>query len=120
MKAPAHGPLGLTPVIIFSKSYCPHSQKAKNILLNKYDIDPRPHVVELDRHPLGQGIQDRLRDTTGRGTVPNVMVNGKSIGGGSEVEGLHASNKLIAEVESLGSIGRGKSSRVTVVHAAKG
>ncbi|KAJ2906096.1 putative glutaredoxin-c4 precursor protein [Zalerion maritima] len=108
------------PVIIFSKSYCPHSRKAKTILLEKYDIDPLPHVVELDKHPLGPGIQARLQEMTGRGTVPNVMVNGKSIGGGSEMEELHQGNDLVTEIEKWGSVGGGKSSKVTVKHHSSG
>jgi glutaredoxin len=88
-------------VIIFSKSYCPFSKKAKNILLGKYDIEPAPHVVELDIHELGAALQDQLSTTTGRRTVPNILVNGKSIGGGDDIEELHESGKLIAKIQSL-------------------
>ncbi|KAL9578157.1 MAG: hypothetical protein Q9212_005896, partial [Teloschistes hypoglaucus] len=73
-------------VIIFSKSYCPDSQKAKNILLEKYLITPSPYVVELDQHRLGPGLQAALQKSTGRRTVPNVLINGKSIGGGDDVQ----------------------------------
>lgn len=73
-------------------------------------------MVELDKHPLGLGIQGRLADMTGRSTVPNVMVNGKSIGGGSEMESLHSNNGLIEEIEKWGSVGGGRSSKVTIRH----
>lgn len=89
-------------VIIFSKSYCPHSQKAKLILLSKYTITPAPYVVELDQHPLGPRLQDALEKSTGRRTVPNVLINGKSIGGGDEVEALDVSGDLVAKVQSMG------------------
>jgi glutaredoxin len=96
-------------VIIFSKTYCPHSKKAKNILLDLYTITPPPHVVELDTHELGPSLQKALAETTGRKTVPNILVNGKSIGGGDEIEQLHLSNGLIQKIQELGG------SRVQIV-----
>lgn len=89
-------------VIIFSKSYCPHSARAKRILLEKYTIVPAPYVVELDNHPLGQGLQDALEKSTGRRTVPNVLINGRSIGGGDDVQALDDSNGLIDKVKGMG------------------
>lgn len=89
-------------MIIFSKSYCPHSRRAKGILLDKYTIDPAPYVVELDIHPLGKKIQDKLAERTGRATVPNVMVYGVSIGGGDEVAALDESKKLGDKLKELG------------------
>lgn len=97
-------------VLIFSKSYCPHSKKAKGILLEKYSIDPAPYVVELDLHPLGPKIQDRLEILTGRRTVPNIMVHGKSIGGGDEISALHNQNELAETIKTYG----GKSVTVRV------
>ncbi|KAF3480298.1 Glutaredoxin domain protein [Arthroderma uncinatum] len=90
-----------SPVIIFSKSYCPYSKKAKFFLLEKYDIVPSPFVVELDEHPLGKKLQALLGTNTGRRTVPNVLVNGKSIGGGDEIETLYASGELGGKLQAL-------------------
>jgi len=89
-------------VIIFSKSYCPYSKKAKHILLDKYDIVPAPYVVELDMHNLGSGLQAALHKMTGRRTVPNVLINGKSIGGGDDVEALDGSDKLASKIKEMG------------------
>ena len=103
---PRFNPLTLLPyhltVIIFSKTYCPHSKKAKSILLSKYKITPAPFVVELDQHPLGSRLQDELEKSTGRRTVPNILINGKSIGGGDEVQALDDGGELIAKVQSMG------------------
>ncbi|MCJ1425442.1 hypothetical protein MMC29_003341 [Sticta canariensis] len=90
------------PIIIFSKSWCPYSKKAKLILLEKYSIVPAPYVVELDQHPLGVGLQSALEKSTGRRTVPNVLINGKSIGGGDDVEALHESGELVNKVKTMG------------------
>lgn len=88
-------------VIVFSKSYCPFSAKAKHILLEKYTIVPAPYVVELDHHPLGAGLQAALAKSTGRRTVPNVLINGKSIGGGDDIEGLDVDGTLVGKVKSM-------------------
>jgi glutaredoxin len=90
-------------VIIFSKSYCPYSKRAKGLLLEKYVIEPTPHVVELDLHPLGSKLQDRLLEKTGRRTVPNIMVNGVSIGGSDDIAELDSQKKLVGKIKDLGS-----------------
>ncbi|TVY26872.1 Monothiol glutaredoxin-7 [Lachnellula hyalina] len=91
-----------SPIIIFSKSYCPHSKRAKDILLEKYIINPAPFVVELDKHELGPRLQAKLAELTGRSTVPNVLINAVSIGGGDDVADLDAKHTLISKVKSLG------------------
>ncbi|RYP85966.1 hypothetical protein DL769_000829 [Monosporascus sp. CRB-8-3] len=91
-----------SPVVIFSKTFCPYSKRAKGILLEKYSIDPAPYVVELDEHPLGAKIQARLGDLTGRKTVPNIMINQKSIGGGDEIAELDGRKTLIDKFKSMG------------------
>lgn len=92
----------MSTVIIFSKSYCPHSRRAKGILTEKYIIDPAPFVVELDLHPLGARLQALLGETTKRRTVPNVLVSGVSIGGGDDVAELDAARALAEKVKKLG------------------
>lgn len=91
----------LLSVIIFSKSYCPYSKKAKNLLLGEYQIDPAPFVVELDQHPLGPGIQAELGERTGRRTVPNILVGGISIGGSDDIAKLDEERTLIEKIMSL-------------------
>jgi hypothetical protein len=58
--------------------------------------------VELDLHPLGPGLQDALQKSTGRRTVPNVLINGKSIGGGDDVAALDESDTLISKIKEMG------------------
>ncbi|RDL41922.1 uncharacterized protein BP5553_01901 [Venustampulla echinocandica] len=92
-----------SPIIIFSKSYCPFSRKAKTILLEQYSIDPAPYVVELDQHKLGPQLQAKLAELTGRKTVPNVLINGVSIGGGDDIAELDENKKLISKIKDLGA-----------------
>lgn len=96
--------LSRSPLVIFSKSYCPYSRKAKKILLDEMDIQPAPTVVELDQHAMGPQLQALLRERTGRGTVPNVMVAGRSLGGGDDVEGMLRDGVLGEKI--LGMSGR--------------
>lgn len=89
-------------MIIFSKTYCPYSKKAKHILLEKYYIVPEPYVVELDIHPLGEQLQALLGKLTGRKTVPNIFFMGKSIGGGDDMEELDETDTLVDTIKEMG------------------
>ena len=51
--------------------------------------------------PDGSAIQDALYRLTGRRTVPNVFINGTSIGGGDDTEHLYHSGKLQELVNGL-------------------
>ncbi|KAF3078025.1 hypothetical protein TWF569_005482 [Orbilia oligospora] len=90
-----------SPIIIFSKTYCPYSKAAKRLLLDKYTITPAPFVVELDNHDHGSEIQDALQKQTGRRTVPNILVLGKSIGGSDDIAALESEGQLVEKVKSL-------------------
>ncbi|KAG7292181.1 hypothetical protein NEMBOFW57_002216 [Staphylotrichum longicolle] len=101
VKAELNAILKKSPIIIFSKSYCPYSKKAKGILLDRYTIEPAPYVVELDKHPLGPKLQAKLGEMTGRKTVPNVMVDGNSIGGGDDIAKMDDEKTLADKITSL-------------------
>lgn len=91
-----------SPVVIFSKSYCPYSKKAKGVLLEKYVIEPTPYVVELNEHPLGSKLQALLAEKTGRRTVPNIMIDGKSVGGSDDIAELDLRKTLIDKFKAMG------------------
>lgn len=59
-------------------------------------------MVELDQHELGAGLQDALLTSTGRRTVPNILINGKSIGGGDDIEHLHQERQLSDTIRAMG------------------
>lgn len=94
--------LMLMIVVIFSKTFCPYSKRAKGILLEKYNIEPKPYVVELDEHDLGSEIQDELEKTTGRRTVPNIMINGVSLGGSDQIVELDEHDLLSSKIQEMG------------------
>ena len=71
-----------TKVLIYSKSTCPFAGQTKSLLQQK-GIDAR--IIELDQITGGRDMQNKLKDITGQGTVPNVFIGGKHIGGNSEL-----------------------------------
>ena len=78
------------PVVVFSKSYCPYCRRA----LEALRAFAEPLVVELDGRRDGHRVQDALEDLTGRRTVPNVFVGGKSIGRGDETTAMYREGTL--------------------------
>ncbi|MBA0570100.1 hypothetical protein Golob_003786 [Gossypium lobatum] len=69
-------------IVMFSKSYCPYCMRAKRIFA---ELNEKPYVVELDLRDDGAEIQYVILDLVGRGTVPQVFVNGKHIGGSDDL-----------------------------------
>ena len=80
------------PVVIFSKSFCSYCHRAKEAM----EVEGvKPVVIELDFMGRdGKEVQSTLEEMTGRRTVPNVFVDGETIGGGSETVALHESGEL--------------------------
>lgn len=104
-------------VVIFSKTYCPYCKMAKEAVAEsgaKVDGFKGATVIELDTRKDGTALQAYLAKKTGRSTVPNVFINGKSVGGGDEVAGylrsgvlpqmisaaLHAGTKIATTAEN--------------------
>ena len=59
-------------------------------------------MVELDVHPLGKQLQAYLGPLTGRKTVPNILIQAKSVGGGDDIQQLDETDKLIDTVLRMG------------------
>ncbi|KIJ49592.1 hypothetical protein M422DRAFT_27956 [Sphaerobolus stellatus SS14] len=93
--------LARTPVIVFSKTYCPYSREAKK-LLARYKLDPPPKVVEVDTRSDGDLIKRLLIRLTNRRTFPNVILRGRSLGGFDDIRALHAAGTLRLAFENAG------------------
>lgn len=89
-------------VVVFSKTTCPFSILAKKILTEAGVQDMK--VFEIERREDAPEIQEALHNITGRRTVPNVFIKGKSIGGGSETAELYQSGKLREMLQEQGII----------------
>jgi glutaredoxin len=91
------------PIVVFSKSYCPYSQRAKRIL-TAYDIHPAPFIVEVDLRDDDTIIKTLLTRMTGLSTFPNIIVGGNSIGGSDDLTSLHQSHELESILQRAGAV----------------
>jgi hypothetical protein len=51
---------------------------------------------------LGRKLQDLLAKRTGRKTVPNILINGRSIGGSDDLAKLDADDELVKKIREMG------------------
>ena len=76
-------------VTIYSTGTCPICDKTK-ILLSKWQIDYQEIRVDQDH----TGLREMARITSGARTVPQITIDGKWIGGFSELTELHMDGVL--------------------------
>ena len=84
-------------VTIYSTGVCPICDKTK-ALLNKWNISYQEVRVDEDR----AGLREMAEITNGARTVPQITIDGKWIGGFSELTELHMEGELDALVERQG------------------
>ncbi|KAJ7623587.1 thioredoxin-like protein [Roridomyces roridus] len=94
------------PLVVFSKTYCPYSKRAK-ALLATYDLSPPPKVIEVDLRDDAIQVKHLLTRLTNHGTFPNIIVRGKSLGGADQLQGLHSDKSLRRMLEAAGMTIRG-------------
>jgi glutaredoxin 3 len=76
-------------VTVYSTASCPICVKAKSVL-NKWNIDYSEVQIDTDDSAL-----EAFRDATqGARTVPQILIDGKLIGGFSELTELHMDGEL--------------------------
>lgn len=80
-------------VMVFSKSTCPFCALAKQTL-GAHGAGVPFHAVELNEREDGQALQEALLDETGQRTVPNIFINGRHVGGASELVDAQRSGRL--------------------------
>ncbi|XP_022221400.2 glutaredoxin-C4 [Drosophila obscura] len=79
-------------VVIFSKTYCPYCQMAKEPF-QKINVQ-NVKIIELDGNPDGDEIQSVLGTITGARTVPRVFIDGKFVGGGTDIKRMYDTGAL--------------------------
>lgn len=85
-------------VKIYSTGVCPYCQKAK-ALLQKWNVPFEEVRIDADRGKLAEFA----RATHGARTVPQILVDGKCIGGFTELTELHMEGGLDDLVEKSGT-----------------
>ncbi|KAJ2717323.1 hypothetical protein H4R19_000075 [Coemansia spiralis] len=92
-------------VMVFSKTYCPYSLRAKR-LLDQYRADRglEYSVLEADQDDDPMAVKSALARISARATFPNIFVDGQSLGGSDDLAQLHESGELVALLHSRGLI----------------
>jgi glutaredoxin 3 len=75
-------------VLVYTTGYCPYCTQAKRLLTKKKA--PFTEVGVDDRADL----RSWLASTSGQKTVPQIFINGKSVGGFSELDALDRKGEL--------------------------
>ncbi len=86
-------------VLVFSKTYCPYCDEAKQIF---HTAEVKFEAFELDTLPDGEAMQKALLEITGQKTVPNIFVAENHIGGCSDLKAKIANGQIIDILESAG------------------
>ncbi|KAI0675423.1 glutaredoxin [Trametes maxima] len=94
------------PLVVFSKTYCPYSKRAKELLAS-YDLSPPPKIIELNKRTDGPQLQAIVSRLTGRPTVPNILLKGGSMGGSDELQHMHDEHRLKKLFEEAGFLVKG-------------
>ncbi|XP_075406368.1 thioredoxin reductase 3 [Tenrec ecaudatus] len=78
-------------VMIFSKSYCPHSARVKELFSS---LGVAFNILELDQIDNGATVQEVLAEISNQRTVPNIFVNKVHMGGCDRTLQAHQSGLL--------------------------
>ncbi|GIW44615.1 MAG: glutaredoxin 3 [Candidatus Binatia bacterium] len=84
-------------VVIYTTTYCPYCVAAKRLLERKQISYEEVDVTGDD------SLRIWLVETTGRRTVPQIFIDGKSIGGYDELSALEQSGELELLLSSIES-----------------
>ncbi len=79
----------MAKVEVYSTTYCPYCVRAKQ-LLDAKDVD----YTEIDVTGDDAARIDLVEKSGGRRTVPQIFINGTSIGGYDDLRALEESGKL--------------------------
>ena len=78
----------MADVIIYTTEYCPYCVRAKDILDRK---NIKYSEIRVDLNPE---LREEMMVKSGRHTVPQLFINGQSIGGCYELQVLDSQGKL--------------------------
>ncbi|BGP36084.1 hypothetical protein JCM10296v2_007936 [Rhodotorula toruloides] len=89
------------PVVVFSKTTCPFSKRAKE-RLEELQLFPSAHIVEVDLRPDVIALKALLARRTNHSTWPNIIIGSRSIGGADDLDRLLESGELGEMLEEVG------------------
>ena len=86
-------------VLIYSKTWCPYCDQAKQIFAS---AQVEFVAQELDKLSDGDNMQKALHEITGQKTVPNIFIAGQHIGGCSDLQAKIKSGVVFDLLEKAG------------------
>ncbi|PWN34970.1 glutaredoxin-domain-containing protein [Meira miltonrushii] len=89
-----------SPLTVFSKSYCPYSRRAKELLTK---MGAQFDLYEVDLRPDAQALQQGLKEVSGHSTFPTIFVQDSLIGGSDDLLGLESTGVLRGILEAAAS-----------------
>ncbi|MDC0714588.1 glutaredoxin 3 [Stigmatella sp. ncwal1] len=88
----------MVPITLYTKSTCPFSRKAKQLLDEK---GVRYEEIAIDLNP--SKMDEMLAASGGRATVPQIFIAGRHLGGSDELQKLEDTGQLDALLERPGA-----------------
>lgn len=79
----------MNEIIIYRTSYCPYCDMAARLLDN---IGVEYEQIDITDDP--ETRQELVKRTGGKRTVPQIFINGQSIGGYTDLQALQSSGQL--------------------------
>lgn len=78
----------MAEVIVYTKSYCPHSKECKAFLDGK-KVKYDEKIIDKD-----PALESEMETKSGRTDTPQVFINGHSIGSYDDLKALESEKKL--------------------------
>ncbi len=82
--------MAVPPVVMYSRSWCPYCARARALLTDK-GVSFRE--IDIDSTPAEA---DRMRQRSGRQTVPQIFIGERHVGGCDDLHALDAAGELDA------------------------
>jgi glutaredoxin 3 len=73
----------MTPITIYTKSWCPYCAAAKDLLTGKGAT-----FTEIDIEKTPQARQEMVQKAGGRSSVPQIFIGGRHVGGCDDLYAL--------------------------------
>ena len=81
----------MASIIIYTKDYCPHCVRAKNLLKRK-GVEGSMREIDITHDATLQ--QEMVSKSGGRKTVPQIFIGDTHVGGADDLYALDAAGKL--------------------------
>jgi len=80
--------MGAARVVMYSSDWCPYCQRARRLLDGK---GVAYEEIDVDVMP---GAREEMVAKSGRGTVPQIFIGERHVGGSDELQALEAAGEL--------------------------